>query len=115
MIEKGYSLSEIKEAFRNKFPNSYFDGDGTLKKINKFKKSKLDNSNNSSINSLSKYEAIKDMMDEDFTKSEMIEQLSADFGISEESAEATINSYYKDDDLQLGNYFDDLLEDDEDD
>lgn len=115
LIEKGYSLSEIKEAFRNKFPNSYFDGDGTLKKINKFKKSKLDNSNNSSINSLSKYEAIKDMMDEDFTKSEMIEQLSADFGISEESAEATINSYYKDDDLQLGNYFDDLLEDDEDD
>lgn len=55
------------------------------------------------------------MMDEDFTKSEIIEQLSADFGISEESAEATINSYYKDDDLQLGNYFDDLLEDDEDD
>ncbi|MCR5062431.1 MAG: tetratricopeptide repeat protein [Treponema sp.] len=45
-----------------------------------------------------KHSAISEMINEGYTKSEMIEQLSSDFGISKKSAEASINSYYKDDD-----------------
>ena len=45
----------------------------------------------------------------------MVEQLSADFGISEESALASINAYYQDDGLGLKEYFDDFDEDEDED
>ena len=49
------------------------------------------------------------------TKAEMIEQLSADFGISEESAAASINAYYQDDGLGLKEYFDEFDDDEDED
>ena len=60
-----------------------------------------------------KKDAIQDFINTGMTKAEMIEQLSADFGISEESAAASINAYYQDDGLGLREYFDDF--DDEED
>lgn len=66
-----------------------------------------------------KKESIRNYIDLEMTKDEMVEQLSADFGISEESALASINAYYQNDSLGLKDYFDgyedDILEDDFDD
>ncbi len=112
LYKKGYSVKEIRKAFNEKFHHTIYENE-VRKQIEKIKPE-----NGVLINPLpnprDKRSAISAMMDEGYTKSEMIEQLSSDFGISEESAQATINSYYKDDDLQLGSYFDDLLDDEED-
>lgn len=114
LYKKGYSVDEIVESFNAQFDYKIYDYE-VKSQIEKIKvKRGIDVPLNPLPSPRDKLSAISEMMDEGYTKSEMIEQLSADFGISEDSAEATINSYYKDDDLQLGNYFDNLLEDDED-
>ena len=56
---------------------------------------------------------IQKFMSANMTKSEMIEQLSAEYGMSEESATASLNSYYRDDNLGLREYFDDLENEDD--
>lgn len=62
-----------------------------------------------------KKDAIRDFINTGMTKAEMIEQLSADFGISEESAAASINAYYQDDGLGLKEYFDEFDDDEDED
>lgn len=112
LFKKGYSVDEIVEAFNSKFNYKIYDYE--VKSM--IEKIKTKRGVDIPINPLpplrDKRSAISEMMDEEYTKAEMVEQLSSDFGISEESALATINSYYKDDDLQLGDYFGDFDDDD---
>ena len=113
LFKKGYSVEEIVESFNAQFEYKIYDYE-VKSEIEKIKaKRGIDIPINPLPSPRDKRSAISEMMDEGYTKSEMIEQLSSDFGISEESAQATINSYYKDDDLQLGEYFGDFLDDDE--
>ena len=97
----------------NKESNKNSFGKNNIKKLQS--KRGVDVPINPLPNPRDKRSAIYDMMNEDYTKSEMIEQLSTEFRISEESARASINSYYQDESLGLKEYFENNDFDDEED
>jgi len=115
LISKEYSREEILEAARTKFPAVWkYDVETIVDK--QIKVPTLHSS--IPISPLppawKKKNTIRDYIDSGMSKAEMVEQLSADFGISEESALASINAYYQDDGLGLKEYFDDFDEDEDD-
>ena len=116
LISKEYSREEILEAARTKFPAVWkYDVETIVDK--QIKVPTLHSS--IPISPLppawKKKNTIRDYIDSGMSKAEMVEQLSADFGISEESALASINAYYQDDGLGLKEYFDDFDEDEDED
>ena len=115
LSSKEYSKDEIVEATRNKFPSVYkYDVEVIIDKIQKVSTKSTSTSSIAPLPpSWKKKDAIRDFINSEMSKAEMIEQLSAYFGISEESATASINAYYQDDGLGLREYFDDF--DDEED
>ena len=117
LSSKEYSKDEIIEAARNKFPSVYKYKVEDI--IDKISKNNLKSTTTSPMAPLppswKKKDAIRDFINTGMTKAEMIEQLSADFGISEESAAASINAYYQDDGLGLKEYFDEFDDDEDED
>lgn len=115
LLSKEYSKDEIIEAAQNKFPSVYkYDVEDIINK-------QLKNNMKSTSSPMAplppawkKKDAIRDFINSGMSKAEMIEQLSTDFGIPEESATASINAYYQDDGLGLKEYFDDFSDDEDD-
>ncbi len=75
------------------------------KLVKQFEDKKYTFTSSSFANPWEKPYLIQDMMSSGMSKSEMIEQLSVEYGMPEESAEASLNSYYRNDDLGLRDYF----------
>lgn len=107
LISRGFSLEEIEESYKKKFSESYFPSYSVKEKIQNFKTRKSAGPMQPLPKPSSKPDAIRNMMEMEMSKSEMIEQLGIDYGISEESARNYIDSLYQDDELGLREYFDD--------
>lgn len=114
LLSKEYTKDEIVEAARNKFPSVFKYTVEDI--INKRLKNNIKSSSSPMAplpHAWKKKDTIRAFMNSGMSKVEMIEQLSIDYGISEESAAASINAYYQDDGLGLKEYFDEFDEDED--